>query len=86
MQQAETRELEQGFGDAFAAAFELAVTPAIFGALGWLLDSKLGLFPVLTIAFASVTAAYCGWRLYRSYSDQMDRAAAERRAAWQAGA
>ena len=31
MKKADTRELKNGFGDAFAAAFELTVTPAIFG-------------------------------------------------------
>jgi F0F1-type ATP synthase assembly protein I len=64
----------------------LAVTPAIFGFLGWLVDRQLGLFPVFTISFALFTAGYATWKLYRSYSDRMDRAAAERRAAWQAGA
>ena len=43
MATAETREMRQGFGDAFAAAFELAVTPAIFGFLGWLLDGRIEL-------------------------------------------
>ena len=38
MAKAETREMKQGFGDAFAAAFELVITPVIFGFLGWLVD------------------------------------------------
>ncbi|MDP7549654.1 MAG: AtpZ/AtpI family protein [Acidimicrobiales bacterium] len=86
MQQVGTRELEQGFGDALAAAFELAVTPAIFGFLGWLIDRQVNLFPVFTISFTLVTAGYATWKLYRSYSDRMDVATAERRAAWLAGA
>ena len=50
----ETREMRQGFGDAFAAAFELAVTPAIFGFLGWLLDGRLGTTPIFTVVFTVV--------------------------------
>ena len=81
-QQADTHELKQGFGDALAAAFELAVTPAIFGVLGWLVDRRLGIFPVSTIAFVLVTVGYATWRLCSRYSTQMDRAAEDRRAAW----
>lgn len=85
MHQAERREIRQGFGDSLAAAFELAATPAIFGILGWLLDRHLDLFPAFTLGFVLVTVAYGSWRLYRDYSDRMDRAAADRRAAWQTG-
>ena len=85
MHQAERREIRQGFGDGLAAAFELAATPAIFGFLGWLLDRHTDLFPVLTLSFVLVTVAYGAWRLYRDYSNRMDRAAADRRAGGQAG-
>lgn len=37
----ERRELNNGFGDGLAHAFELAVTPAIFGFLGHLVDRAL---------------------------------------------
>ena len=84
MAEAETREMKQGFGDAFAAAFELVVTPAIFGFLGWLVDGRLDLFPVFTVAFAVVTLAYASWRLARTYGASLDQALADRRAAWRA--
>ena len=84
MADVETREMKQGFGDAFAAAFELVVTPGIFGFLGWLVDSRLGLFPVFTVAFAVITLAYASWRLARSYGADLEKARIERRAAWQA--
>jgi len=84
MADAEPREMKQGFGDAFAAAFELVVTPAIFGFLGWLLDGRLGTFPIFTIAFAAITLAYASWRLARSYGADLEKARIERRAAWQA--
>lgn len=84
MADSETREMRQGFGDAFAAAFELVVTPAIFGFLGWLLDRSLGIFPIFTIAFSVVTLAYASWRLARTYGENLARAQAERLAVWQA--
>lgn len=84
MATAETREMRQGFGDAFAAAFELAVTPAIFGFLGWLLDGRIGTTPVFTIVFAAVTLAYASYRLAHSYGRSLEQARVERRAAWQA--
>ena len=85
MQQAEARELKQGFGDAAAAAFELAVTPAIFGVLGWLLDRQLGTSPIFTIAFVLITVGYASWKLYRDFGVNLERRAAERREAWLAG-
>jgi hypothetical protein len=45
----ERREVESGFGDGLAKAFELVLTPAIFGLLGFGLDRWLGLTPLLTV-------------------------------------
>ena len=84
MAQAETREMRQGFSDAFAAAFELVVTPAIFGFLGWLLDGRLGTTPIFTVALVVIALAYSSWRLAHDYGESLERARAERRAAWQA--
>lgn len=44
------RDLYNGFGDGLARAFEFAVTPIIFLAMGYGLDRWLGLFPLFTIA------------------------------------
>jgi len=46
------RDLYNGFGDGLARAFEYAVTPTIFGFLGWLLDRAVGTLPLFTIVFA----------------------------------
>src|SRR5579859_1453718 len=46
------RDFYNGFGDGLARAFEYAVTPAIFGFLGWLLDRAIGTLPLFTIVFA----------------------------------
>ena len=84
MVQADTRKRREGSGDAFAAAFELVATPAIFGFLGWLLDGRLGTAPIFTVAFVVIALAYASWRLAHDYGESLERARAERRAAWQA--
>jgi F0F1-type ATP synthase assembly protein I len=48
----EKRDFYNGFGDALARAFEFAVTPAIFGFLGYVLDRAIGTIPVFTIILA----------------------------------
>lgn len=87
MHQAERREIRQGFGDGFAAAFELVATPAIFGISGWFLDKHLDLvpFPIFTLVLFFVTMAYGVWRLCNNYSDRLVKEAADRRALWEAG-
>ena len=47
-------DLYRNAGDGYTRAFELAVTPALFGAMGYGLDRWLGIVPVLTIVFALV--------------------------------
>jgi len=50
-EQGEQGELYRGFGDSLSRSFELALTPPIFAAFGYLLDRLLGIVPVLTIVF-----------------------------------
>lgn len=66
------RELHKGFGDALSRAFELAVTPAIFGVLGWLLDGKLGTRPLFMLAFGGFTICYLTWKQFRDYNAAME--------------
>jgi len=44
-----SRDVQNGFGDGLAKAFELVLTPALFGLAGFGLDRWLGLTPLLTI-------------------------------------
>lgn len=76
------RELRNGAGDAFSAAFEMIVTPAIFGLLGWFLDVRLGLFPVLTLTLAATVLAYEVYKLCKRFNADMDAALAVRRAGY----
>lgn len=65
------RELNRGFGDALATAFELAVTPAILALIGWRLDAWLGTMPVFLVALFAFTMSYEIWKLFRRYDAQM---------------
>jgi hypothetical protein len=60
-----------GFGNALSRAFELVLTPAIFGVLGWLLDRWLGVTPLFTIALTLLVFLYVAWRLWTGYETDM---------------
>jgi hypothetical protein len=47
------QELNNGFGNALARAFELVVTPMIFIGLGYCIGSVVGARPVFTFAFGA---------------------------------
>ena len=67
----EKRELNNGFGNALSRAFEIAVTPAIFGAMGYALDRWLGIVPVLTIALLVFGLVGMFVRLWYGYDAEM---------------
>jgi putative F0F1-ATPase subunit (Ca2+/Mg2+ transporter) len=52
-------------------AFELALTPAIIGGFGYLLDRWLGLLPVFTILFFLVAIGGVMARMYYAYDARM---------------
>jgi len=65
------RDMYRGFGDGFTRAIEMALTPALFGAFGYLLDRWIGILPVLTILL--FLTAVCGQfvKMYYSYDARM---------------
>jgi F0F1-type ATP synthase assembly protein I len=65
------RELNNGFGDSMARAFELALTPTIFGFLGYLLDGWLGTRPLFMVSFFLFVVVYLMWKMFRGYDAQM---------------
>ena len=71
MEQRDKRDLYNGFGDGLARAFEIAVTPAVFGAMGHGLDRWLGLTPVLTIVFVVLALVGMFVRLWYGYDTEM---------------
>ncbi len=67
------REVNNGFGDGLAAAFEMVATPVLFAFFGYLLDRRLGLHLVFTLIFGLFVFAYEVWKLVMRYSTEMAR-------------
>lgn len=65
------QELYHGAGEGMSRAFELALTPAILGGVGYLLDRWLGLLPVFTILFFLVAMVGLMARMYYAYDAKM---------------
>jgi F0F1-type ATP synthase assembly protein I len=68
---AERQELNNGFGNALATAFELALTSAIFAFIGWRIDLWLGTTPIFLLVLFLFTATYEFLKLYRDYDARM---------------
>lgn len=66
------RELNNGFGNALSRAVEMAVTPIIFGFLGFLLDRWLGTRPVFMLGFGLLVFGYTIWKQFALYGAAMD--------------
>jgi F0F1-type ATP synthase assembly protein I len=69
----ERRELNNGFGEALARAFELVLTPVIFGFFGWLLDGRLGTRPLFMLLLFALVMGYEFWKQFVAYDAQMKR-------------
>ena len=67
----ERKATYDGFGNALSRAFELVLTPAIFGFFGWLLDRWLGTVPIFMIVMVvlGLIGVFC--RLRYSYEAKM---------------
>ncbi len=65
------RDMYRGFGDGFTRAFELALTPGVFAAFGYLLDRWIGIIPVLTIVFFLMAVAGQFVKMYYVYEARM---------------
>lgn len=70
-----------GVDEGLGQGMELALTLAVFLGLGWLLDSWIGIFPVLTIALVVFAAIGTGVKMWIGYDARMRRLEAERLAA-----
>jgi F0F1-type ATP synthase assembly protein I len=79
------RQLNQGFGDALAKAFEFAVTVGIFFVIGFLLDRWLGTTPLFMIVLSVFVVIGQTVRLWYAYDAQMRKHEDERRATISAG-
>jgi F0F1-type ATP synthase assembly protein I len=61
----------QGLGNGFSRAFELGLTPAIFGLLGFGLDRLLGTTPWFTILMAVLGLVGVFLRMWYGYDAEM---------------
>jgi F0F1-type ATP synthase assembly protein I len=55
-----------------SGGFELALSPALLGLIGYLLDRWFGTVPVLTVIFVVVGLAGACVKLYYGYQREMD--------------
>ena len=67
------RDVNNGFGDGLAAAFEIVVTPLLLAFFGHLIDRWLGLDLVFALIFGLFTFGYMMYKLVRRYSAEMAR-------------
>ena len=70
-EQEERRQLNQGFGAALTNAFDMALIPVAFAAIGWLIDRGLGTRWVFTAILALVGLVGVSVKLYYRYSNDM---------------
>jgi hypothetical protein len=77
-----TDQRVRGFGHmaerGFTAAFELVVTPVLFGFIGHAIDGRLGTGRLFTIALSVVVTVYVVWKLCYNYLAEMKALEAER--------
>ena len=82
MDVAARRELNNGFGDALARSFEFAMTPMIFGAIGFFIDRALNtsvMFTVSLIVFGLVGVLMRWYYDYEHKISIVENKRAERR-------
>jgi Flp pilus assembly protein TadB len=65
------RELNNGFGESLSRAFELVLTPGIFGFFGFLLDRWAGTAPLFMLVFALGVFGYLCWKFWGDYERRM---------------
>jgi F0F1-type ATP synthase assembly protein I len=76
--QTDRRQMNRGIGDGMSRSFELIVTPAVFGAIGYGLDRVLGILPVLTIVFGAFGVVGTFLSFWYRYDAQMRQHEAHR--------
>ncbi len=71
-------------GDESARGIELAVTPVVFGGIGWLVDGWLGTAPAFTIGLAVLALVSTIAKMWFAYDADMRRIESSSR--WARGA
>ena len=76
-QQAERRALHNGMGDGLALAFQIALTPMVFGFFGYLIDQRIHKVPLFTIVLFLVAMVGVFISQWAQYEHRMKQADAE---------
>ena len=77
--------VERGSDDTLGRGMDLALTLLVFLAIGYALDSWLGLFPLFTITLVVLSAVGAFVRMKYVYDATMERHEAQRREARRVG-
>lgn len=65
------QDLNRGFSDALGRGVDLALTPVVFGLVGWLIDRVAGTSPLFTIAVATVGVVGTAVKIKLGYDREM---------------
>lgn len=65
------QDLNRGFSDAFVRGVDLALTPVVFGLIGWVIDRAAGTSPVFTLLVATIGVIGTGVKMKLGYDRQM---------------
>ncbi len=65
------QDLNRGFSEAFGRGIDLALTPVVFGLIGWLIDRVAGTSPVFTIVVAAIGIAGTVLKIKLGYDKDM---------------
>lgn len=65
------QDLNRGFSDALGRGIDLALTPVVFGLIGWFIDRLAGTSPVFTIAVAILGVLGTALKIKLGYDKQM---------------
>lgn len=65
------QDLNRGFSDALGRGVDLALTPVVFGLVGWLIDRVAGTSPVFTIAVAAIGIVGTAVKIKLGYDREM---------------
>jgi F0F1-type ATP synthase assembly protein I len=65
------QDLNRGFSDALGRGIDLALTPVVFGLVGWLIDRAAGTSPVFTILVATIGVVGTAVKIKLGYDREM---------------
>lgn len=65
------QDLNRGFNDALGRGIDLALTPVVFGLIGWLVDRAAGTSPLFTFVIAGIGLAGTVVKIKLGYDREM---------------